>query len=87
VTNKETKDMSAQLLHQLKQFDARRPGFPGEHWLAFAAGLGLWLATRRHPSVPLRIVAGVAGGLLVAHAASGRKVPHLMRKWMPYASR
>ena len=78
--------MPHDLLHKLKQFDESRTSLPGEHWLAFAAGLGLWSATRRHPSVAVRVVASHAGPLLVARAASGREVPPLLAR-LPFAGR
>jgi hypothetical protein len=74
------------LLEKAKRFDRTRPNIPGEHWLALTAGLGLWLATRRHPSIPVRIAASIAGTLLVARAASGTDVPPLLRR-LPFASR
>ncbi|MGV3569903.1 MAG: hypothetical protein ACO1PB_04825 [Ramlibacter sp.] len=73
----------AELLENLKRWDARRPGVPGEHWATFAAGLGLWVATRRQSSLPLRILAGVAGGMLVARAARGRKTPDPLQAAVP----
>lgn len=79
--------MQTELVRKLKRFDERRPEIPGEHWLTFAAGVGLWLATRRHPSLAIRIVAGVVGGMLVARSAGGRKVPSALQKWLPYAHR
>lgn len=78
--------MPHDLLRKLKQFDESRTSLPGEHWLAFAAGLGLWIATRRHPSVAVRVVASLAGTLLVARAASGREVPPLLAR-LPFAGR
>ena len=78
--------MTLRLLEKVKHFDESRPSLPGEHWLAFAAGLGLWVATRRHPSAPVRVLASLAGTLLVARAATGREVPSLLAR-LPFAGR
>jgi hypothetical protein len=78
--------MHDDFLQKLKRFDESRPGVPGEHWLAFAAGLGLWVATRRHPSVAVRVIASLAGTLLVARAATGRDVPPLLAR-LPFSGR
>jgi uncharacterized membrane protein len=78
--------MSENLLHRIKRFDAQREGLPGEHWLAAAAGVALWLATRKHPSIAVRVLASVAGTLLVARAASGRDVPAPLRR-LPFSDR
>ena len=72
-------------IRQLKQYDQRRDNLPGEHWVALAAGVALWVATRKHPSGAVRLVAGIAGGLLVARAASGRQIPSRLKKLIPYA--
>jgi hypothetical protein len=58
---------------KLKRYDEERPGFPGEHWIVLAAGVGARLATRRHPSVVVQTLGALAGTLLVARAASGRE--------------
>lgn len=73
--------MSESLLDKIKRVDAQRPNVPGEHWLALATGAGLWLATRKHPSVAVRLAAAVAGSFLVARAASGRQVPELLQRF------
>ena len=59
-------------LQQLKNWDDRRPSFPGEHWLVLAAGVAVLLAARRSPSPLVRALGSVAGGALLARAASGR---------------
>lgn len=74
------------LLQRIKEFDESRENIPGEHWLAFAAGLGLWIATRRHPSIPVRVLASLVGTLLVARAATGRDVPRPLAR-LPFAGR
>lgn len=59
-------------LSRLIEFDRTRPGFPGEH-LAVAA-VGGWLvrsALRRRSRLAM-LLSVVAGGLLLARAASGR---------------
>ncbi len=78
--------MAESLLHQLKRYDDSRENFPGEHWAAFAAGLGLWIATRKHPSIAVRVLASVVGTLLVARAATGRDVPAPLSR-LPFANR
>jgi hypothetical protein len=61
-----------QPLQQLKDWDDRRPSFPGEHWLVLAAGVAVLLAARRSPSPVVRAIGSVAGSALLARAASGR---------------
>ena len=78
--------MNDNLLDSIKRLDAERPNLPGEHWLALAAGVGLWLATRRHPSPAVRVLASLAGTLLVARAATGREVPQLLQR-LPFNDR
>ena len=78
--------MSENLLHKIKRLDAQRESLPGEHWMALAAGVGLWLATRKHPSIAVRVLASVAGTLLVARAASGRDVPAPLQR-LPFSDR
>jgi uncharacterized membrane protein len=78
--------MAETLLHKLKRYDDSRESLPGEHWLAFAAGLGLWVATRKHPSVAVRVLASVMGTLLVARAATGRDVPAVLSR-LPFSNR
>ncbi|MBL0423365.1 hypothetical protein JI739_23715 [Ramlibacter sp. AW1] len=77
--------MTWQPIARLKRFDESRDNLPAEHWVTLATGLGLWLATRKHPSVVVRLLAGIAGGVLVARAASGTQVPRQLRRVMPYA--
>ena len=62
--------MEESLLAQLKRLDDERPGFPGEHWLALAAGL--WLLTRSGGSMLGRLATLAGGAALVYRAASGR---------------
>lgn len=60
-----------ELFNRVREFDRRRPGFPGEHFLVAALGTSLLNAARRRGGVA-RVLAGVAGGALLARAASGR---------------
>lgn len=60
-----------QLLSKLKEFDQRRPDFPGEHLIVATVGAGLLRAAARR-SGPGRWLALLAGGALLARAASGR---------------
>ena len=62
--------MTDSLLARLKEFDDRRPAIPGEHWLAFAAGI--WLLTRGGRSALGRAVGLAGGAALLYRAASGR---------------
>jgi hypothetical protein len=78
--------MAETLLERVKRFDENRPNIPGEHWLAFAAGVGLWIATRRHPSVTVRVLSSLVGTLLVARAATGEEVPPPLAR-LPFARR
>lgn len=77
--------MSSSVLQRIKRFDEARPGFPGEHWAALGAGIGIWLATRRHPAFAVRLLGSVVGTIAVARAATGRKVPRPLLRWLPYA--
>jgi uncharacterized membrane protein len=76
--------MTDNLLDKIKKFDDARPGIPGEHWLALGGAVALWLATRRHPSVVVRVLGSMAGTALVARAATGRKVPGSLLRWLPF---
>ena len=53
-------------------FCDQRPGIPGEPWIVLGAGVGLWLATRRHPSVLVQTLGALGATALAARAASGR---------------
>jgi hypothetical protein len=46
--------------------------------------MALWLSTRRHRSMVVRLLGSVAGTALVARAASGRKVPARLVRWLPF---
>lgn len=70
-------------IKELKQLDDARPGFPGEHWIVLAAGLGAWLASRRHPSFMVRTVGLMAGTALVGRAASGRDGIAKLVRYLP----
>jgi uncharacterized membrane protein len=77
--------MTAHPIAELKRFDQSRSNLPGEHWLTLAAGMALWVATRKHPSGAVRLLAGIAGGFLVARAASGTQIPERLKRLIPYA--
>jgi hypothetical protein len=62
--------MPESLMERLRRYDEARPGIPGEHWFALAAGL--WLMTRGRTSTLERIAALATGAALVARAVSGR---------------
>jgi hypothetical protein len=59
-------------LQKIKAADEAREGFPGEHWLVLALGVGLWQVTRRHPNFLVRTLGAFGATTLVARAASGR---------------
>lgn len=68
---------------ELKQMDDARPGFPGEHWIVLAVGMGAWLASRRHPSMVVRTLGLLAGTALVGRAASGRDGIAKLVRYLP----
>ena len=78
--------MPHELMQRLRRFDEQRSNVPGEHWLTLVVGIGLWVATRRHPSGTVRLLAGIAGGLLVARAAAGSDVPRTIGRAVPDTS-
>jgi uncharacterized membrane protein len=53
-------------------WDDSRDSFPGEHWLALAAGLALLRAASRSSSPLKRMAQAALGGALLYRAASGR---------------
>src|SRR3954467_5517085 len=84
-------------LEKIKQADAARDGFPGEHWLVLAIGIGVWQVTRKHRNFPVRSAGGFrapalgarrAGGFaaaaLVARAASGREGVWKVLRYTPF---
>lgn len=76
--------MTQSLLQRIEKYDDARPGFPGEHWLAFGAAVAVWLGTRRHPSLVVRLLGSVAGTALVARSVTGRDVPPQLVRWLPF---
>ncbi|HEY0884035.1 MAG TPA: hypothetical protein VGE20_02060 [Ramlibacter sp.] len=76
--------MTQSLLQRIENWDAARPGLPGEHWLAFGAAIAVWIGTRRHPSLVVRLLGSVAGTALVARAVTGRDVPPQLVRWLPF---
>jgi len=60
-----------QTIQKLKEADARRPDFPGEHLVVLGAGLFLLLASGRSRSFLKRTLTGAAGGALIGRAATG----------------
>lgn len=59
-------------LKELKDYDERRPGFAGEHWLVLGAGLAVLMASSRSRSWVMRTVGSALGSALLYRAASGR---------------
>jgi uncharacterized membrane protein len=60
-----------QLLNKLKEFDQRRPNFPGEHLIVAAVGASLLRSAARRSGAG-RVLALLVGSALMARAASGR---------------
>lgn len=60
-----------QTIDKIKQVDAERADYPGEHLVVLGAGVLLLLAAGRSRSFLMRMVAGAAGGALIGRAASG----------------
>jgi uncharacterized membrane protein len=69
------------LKHRVQAWDANREGLPGEHWIVLAAGLAVFMATRR-TSLPMKLAGSILGGLLVARAATGRHGLE-QKRWLP----
>ncbi len=78
--------MSESTLQEIKDYDAARPGFPGEHWLVLGAGLGVWLLSSRHTSPLVKALGLMAGTVLVGRAASGRDGLAKVLRYLPVGS-
>ncbi|MBI5274916.1 MAG: hypothetical protein HY854_00505 [Burkholderiales bacterium] len=74
-------------VEKIKQADAARPGFPGEHWLVLAIGVGLWQVTRQHRLWAVRTLGLLGASMLVARAASGREGLSKVLGYTPLGSR
>ncbi|AVJ31030.1 hypothetical protein CLM73_14330 [Achromobacter spanius] len=59
------------MVAQIKDIDARRPDFPGEHLIVFGVGALLMLTGMRSRSVLRRTLITAAGTALIGRAASG----------------
>jgi len=70
-------------IQRLKAYDDNRSGFPGEHWIVLAAGLGIWYISQKHPSAVVRLLGIAAGTALVGRAASGRNGLTRLLKYTP----
>jgi hypothetical protein len=70
-------------LQKIKEADDAREGVPGEHWMVLGAGLGVWLLSRRSPSLMLRTLGLMAGTALVGRAASGRDGVSKLLRYLP----
>ena len=57
-------------VQRLKEMDAQRDSFPGEHWLTL--GAGLYLMTRRRSSFLGQVLTVAAGAALVYRSMTGR---------------
>lgn len=65
----------ANKLKELQQWDNRRSGFPGEHWLALGAGMLVMRSAGKSRSLVGRLLGRAMGGALIARAATGRDGP------------
>lgn len=74
---------STRPLRQIKQFDERRRGFAGEHWLVLAAGLAILLKSRGSPSPLRRTIGSTLGSALLYRAASGREGLASVLRYLP----
>ena len=68
---------------RLSEYDKRRPGFSGEHWLVFGAGVGVLLASRRSRSLLWRTVGPALGSSLLYRAASGSEGLAKLLRYLP----
>jgi uncharacterized membrane protein len=72
------------LIQELKDIDASRPDFPGEHVLVFGLGAWLLVAGMRGTTVFRRMAFTAAGTALIGRAASGTggiaRVARLLKK-------
>jgi uncharacterized membrane protein len=59
------------LVSRIRAFDQRRASFPGEHLIVAAVGSSLLRSAARRGGAG-RVLALLAGGALLARAASGR---------------
>ena len=75
--------LSKRPLEQIKQYDERRPGFAGEHWLALGAGLVLLMKARRSASPLRRTLGSTLGSALLYRAASGREGLARVLRYLP----
>ncbi|WP_240622088.1 hypothetical protein [Achromobacter mucicolens] len=62
---------SRSLVAQLKDIDARRPDFPGEHLIVLGVGVVLMLSGMRSRTILRRTLITAAGTALIGRAASG----------------
>lgn len=70
-------------LAQVKEFDEKRPSFPGEHLLTLGAGLALLMASRRSRSFLMRTAGSALGSALLYRSASGRDGLVKMLRFLP----
>ena len=67
----------------LSEYDKRRPGFAGEHWLVLGAGIAVLLASRRSRSLLWRTVGPALGSSLLYRAASGSEGLAKVLRYLP----
>jgi uncharacterized membrane protein len=61
-----------QWLDNLKALDDRRASIPGEHWLAFGAGVLLFVTAGRRSTGVGQVLSILAGTAMIVRATSGR---------------
>lgn len=64
--------IARELIGSLRDFDRRRPGFPGEHWMVATLGTALLRSAFRRKSLFGSTLMLLAAGALLYRAASGR---------------
>jgi len=70
-------------LERVADYDRRRPGFAGEHWLVLGAGIAVLLASRRSRSPLWRALGPTLGSTLLYRAASGREGIAKLLRYLP----
>jgi len=68
---------------RLSDYDRRRSGFAGEHWLVLGVGIAVLLVSRRSRSPLWRAVGPALGSSLVYRAASGREGLAKLLRYLP----
>lgn len=67
----------------VERFDNPKPLFPGEHWVDLAAGVAVWLGTKKNESLAIRTLGTFIAATLVARAAHGHGAMSSVMRWTP----